>query len=146
MRRKAHRCSQQLTALRAGRLRSLLRGNGLVPGQSVALQAAREGIKISQHSKMSVKKRSLNDPSESGKIDVYSDLDERVLKDAPASAANLGERPGQSIIQAAIEARDTALLRKIAAERKGLTDQQRQALLLVADLLDRAVKKRGAHA
>ncbi len=95
---------------------------------------------------MSVKKRSLNDPSESGKIDVYSDLDERVLKDAPASAANLGERPGQSIIQAAIEARDTALLRKIAAERKGLTDQQRQALLLVADLLDRAVKKRGAHA
>ncbi len=95
---------------------------------------------------MSVKKRSLSDPSESGKIDVYSDLDERVLKDAAASAPDSGERPGQSIIQTAVETRDTALLRKIAAERKGLTDRQRQALLLVADLLDRAIKKRGAHA
>ncbi len=55
-------------------------------------------------------------------------------------------KPGQSIIELALAARDTALLRKIATERKGLTDQQRQALLLVADLLDGAIKKRGAHA
>jgi hypothetical protein len=37
----------------------------------------------------------------------------------------------------AIEAGDTTLLRKIAVQRKSLTDQQRQALTLVADLLDR---------
>ncbi len=55
-------------------------------------------------------------------------------------------KPGQSIIELAFAARDTGLLRKIAAERKGLTDQQRQALMLVADLLDRAADKRGGQA
>ncbi len=51
-------------------------------------------------------------------------------------------KPGQSIIELALAARDTGLLRKIAAERKGLTDQQRQALMLVADLLELAADKR----
>lgn len=37
----------------------------------------------------------------------------------------------------AIAAGDTTLLRRIAVERKMLTDQQRQALTFVADLLDR---------
>ncbi len=55
-------------------------------------------------------------------------------------------KPGQGIIELAFAARDTDLLRKIAAERKGLTDQQRQALLLVADLLDRAADKRAGDA
>jgi len=55
-------------------------------------------------------------------------------------------RPGQNTIEAALAARDTSLLRKIAAERKGLTDQQRDALKLVADLLDRAADKRGGQA
>ncbi len=55
-------------------------------------------------------------------------------------------KPGQSIIELALAARDTALLRKIATERKGLTDQQRQALLLVADMLDRTADKRGGRA
>ncbi len=49
--------------------------------------------------------------------------------------------PGRTIIEAALADRDTGLLRKIAAERKGLTDQQRRALLLVADLLDDAATK-----
>ena len=56
------------------------------------------------------------------------------------------EKPGQETIEAALAARDTALLRRIAAERKGLTDQQRHALTLVADLLDRAADKRGGTA
>ncbi len=55
-------------------------------------------------------------------------------------------KPGQSVIEMALAARDTGLLRKIAAERKGLTDQQRQALMLVADLLDRAADRRGGQA
>lgn len=55
-------------------------------------------------------------------------------------------KPGQSIVEAALKARDTRLLRQIAAERKGLSEQQRQALLLVADLLDRAADKRGGEA
>lgn len=55
-------------------------------------------------------------------------------------------KPGQSIIEAALVSRDTALLRKIADERKGLSDQQRNALRLVADLLDRATDKRGGQA
>ena len=56
------------------------------------------------------------------------------------------DKPGQHTIEAALAARDTALLRKIAAERTGLTDQQRDALRLVADLLDRAADKRGGQA
>lgn len=56
------------------------------------------------------------------------------------------DKPGQGIIETALAARDTSLLRQIAKKRKGLTDQQRQALLLVADLLDRAVDKRGGQA
>ncbi len=50
--------------------------------------------------------------------------------------------PGRTIIEAALADRDTGLLRKIAVERKGLTDQQRRALLLVADLLDDAAAHR----
>ncbi len=50
-------------------------------------------------------------------------------------------KPGQSIIELAFAARDTDLIRKIATERKGLTDQQRQALLLLADLLDWAAER-----
>ncbi len=90
----------------------------------------------SQHSDMPAKKRSLDDPNESGKLDVYRDLEERVLKDAPANSHPSDGPPGRSLIEAALAARDTQLLRAIAAERKGLTDQQRQALLLVADILD----------
>ena len=56
------------------------------------------------------------------------------------------DKPGQSTIEAALETRDSGLLRKIALERKGLTDEQRNALTLVADLLDRAADKRGGHA
>ncbi len=87
---------------------------------------------------MPVKKRTHDDPNESGKLDVYRDLEERVLKDAPANAPPADGQPGRSIIEGALAARDTQLLRAIAAERKGLTDQQRQALLLVADILDHA--------
>jgi hypothetical protein len=87
---------------------------------------------------MPAKKRSLDDPNESGKLDVYRDLEERVLKDAPANSHPLDGQPGQSIIESALAARDTHLLRAIAAERKGLTDQQRHALLLIADILDHA--------
>ncbi len=90
---------------------------------------------------MAVKKRPANDPNESGKLDVYRDLEERVLKDAPATWAESDGQPGQSIIEGALAARDTHLLRAIAAERKGLTDKQRQALLLLADLLDSPQEK-----
>ncbi len=55
-------------------------------------------------------------------------------------------KPGQSIIELALAARDTGLLRKIATERKGLTDQQRQALMLMADMLDHATDKRCGQA
>ncbi len=84
---------------------------------------------------MSVKKQSPDDPSDTGKMEVYRDLEERVLRDAPANPPD--GRPGKSIIEAAFTARDTRLIRAIAAERKGLSDQQRQALLLLADILDR---------
>ncbi len=57
-----------------------------------------------------------------------------------------GPKPGQSIVELALAARDTALLRKIATERKGLTDQQRQALLLMADMLDQAEHKGAGQA
>jgi len=91
---------------------------------------------------MTVRKRSPDDPSDTGKIDVYRDLEERVLKDIPATNPESHGKPGQGIVEAALAARDTRLLRAIAAERKGLNDRQRQALLLVADLLDRAAPKR----
>ncbi len=52
----------------------------------------------------------------------------------------------QGIIELAIAARDSTLLRKIAVGREGLTDQQRQALALMADLLDRAADKHGGQA
>ena len=55
-------------------------------------------------------------------------------------------KPGQSIIESALAARDSALLRKIAAERMGLTDEQRNALKLMADLLDRSTDKHGGQA
>lgn len=55
-------------------------------------------------------------------------------------------KPGQGIIELALAAHDTDLLRKIAAERKGLTDQQRNALKLLADLLDRVADKQGGQA
>ncbi len=73
-------------------------------------------------SDMPAKKRSLDDPNESGKLDVYRDLEERVLKDAPAKSVESDGQPGRSIIEGALTARDTHLLRAIAAERKGLTD------------------------
>lgn len=62
------------------------------------------------------------------------------------SVADSFDKPGQSTIEAALASRDTGLLRKIAAERRGLTDKQRDALRLVADLLDRAADKRGGEA
>ncbi len=89
---------------------------------------------------MSVKKRRVNDPGDTGKIDVFRDLEERVLKEfpePPPGASGFADQPGRSIVEAALASRDVALLRGIAAERKGLTDQQRSALLLVADLLER---------
>jgi hypothetical protein len=55
-------------------------------------------------------------------------------------------KPGQGIVESALAARDSDLIRKIAAERKGLTEEQRNALKLVADLLDRATDKRGGEA
>lgn len=90
---------------------------------------------------MSVNKRRLDDPSESGKLDVYRDLEERVLRDLPAEASGSHDVPGRSTIEAAIAEKDTVLLRKIAAERKGLRDDQRRALLLVADLLGQERKR-----
>ncbi len=92
---------------------------------------------------MSVKKRRVDDPSDTGKIDVFTDLEERVLADVPPQEPDAQERPGSSVIEAALADRDTVLLRKIASARKGLTDEQRRALLLVADLLDRAEKRDG---
>ncbi len=83
---------------------------------------------------MSVKKRRVEDPSDTGKLDVFRDLEERVLRDSPPLPPE--DTPGRSIIEAALADRDTTLLRKIAAERKGLTDQQRRGLLLLAELLD----------
>lgn len=95
---------------------------------------------------MAVRKTSPEDPSDTGKIEVYRDLEERVLKDAPSNQAGPDGRPGKSIIEAAVTAGDTHLLRAIASERKGLSDQQRQALLLLADLLDRTTHRRhGQH-
>jgi len=45
------------------------------------------------------------------------------------------DKPGRHIVESAITTRDAGLLRKVAMERKDLNDQQRDALLLVADLL-----------
>lgn len=56
------------------------------------------------------------------------------------------EKPGQSTIEAALSSGDTRLLRKLAAERKGLTDEQRNALNLVADLLERAATRHPGQA
>ncbi len=92
---------------------------------------------------MSVKKRRVDDPSDTGKIDVFTDLEERVLGDLSPGLPDEQERPGKSVVEAALVEHDTVLLRKIASERKGLTDEQRRALLLVADLLDRVEKRNG---
>ncbi len=51
----------------------------------------------------------------------------------------LDER-GRSAIEAAVAARDTGPILKIVAERKNLAAQQRDALLLVADMIDEADK------
>ncbi len=56
------------------------------------------------------------------------------------------DRPPRKNLAQAIATRDIVLLRKIAAERKELTDQQRQGLTFVADLFDRAADRRRAHA
>ncbi len=48
---------------------------------------------------------------------------------------------GGHAIANAIEQRDAAMLRKLAAEAPGLTDQQRTALKLLADLIEYAAKK-----
>lgn len=98
---------------------------------------------------MPARKTWVEDPNDSGKLDVYRDLEERVLRDLPAgapAAANSHDKPGQSIIRSALAARDTRLLRSIAAEREGLTDRQRRALLLLADLLDHAAARPGGQA
>jgi hypothetical protein len=49
-------------------------------------------------------------------------------------------------LTAALADRDTRLLRNIAAGQKGLSNQQRQALLLMADIFDRAAGREGRHA
>ncbi len=92
---------------------------------------------------MPAHKRRISDPSESAKLDAYHDLEERVLREIPEGTNGSPDTPGRSIIEAAIGEKDTALLRKIAAERKGLRDEQRRALLLVADLLDRELRRTG---
>lgn len=51
---------------------------------------------------------------------------------------------GGHAISAAIEQRDGAMLRKLANDAPGLTDQQRTALKLLADLIDYAAKKKTA--
>ncbi len=86
---------------------------------------------------MSIEKTRVGDPNGTGKLDLHRDLEERVLRDTPPSGTrDSSDRPGKSIVEMALAARDTGLLRSIAAQRKGLTDEQRRALLLVADLLD----------
>ncbi len=91
---------------------------------------------------MSIEKRRVGDPSDAAKLDLHREVEERLLKDVSPAVQ---DRPGKSIVQMAIAARDTHLLRSIAAERKGLTDQQRRVLLLVADLLDHEAAKRGGY-
>ncbi len=91
---------------------------------------------------MSLEETRVGDPNGTGKLDLHRDVEERVLRDIPPSGTrDSSERPGQSIVEMALAARDTCLLRSIAAQRKGLTDQQRRALLFVADLLDLAVAR-----
>ena len=51
------------------------------------------------------------------------------------------EKPGRHVVESAITARDGNLVRKIALERKDLNRQQRDALLLVADLLDGSTRR-----
>ncbi len=89
---------------------------------------------------MSVKKRRVDDPSDTGKLDVYRDLEERLFKAFPSQNISSDDMPGRSIIEGAISDHDALLLRKIAAERKGFNDDQRRALLLLADLLGRGKK------
>lgn len=48
-------------------------------------------------------------------------------------------------LSAAIADRDTRLLRNIAAEQNDLSDQQRQALLLMANIFDRAAGEGGSQ-
>lgn len=50
------------------------------------------------------------------------------------------DKPGRHIVESAITTRDAGLLRTVAMERKDLNNQQRDALLLVADLLDGALR------
>ncbi len=86
---------------------------------------------------MSIEKTRGGDPNGTGKLDLHRDLEERVRREIPPSSTRDScNRPGKSIVEMVLVARDTGLLRSIAAQRKGLTDQQRRALLLVADLLD----------
>lgn len=95
---------------------------------------------------MTVNKKRVGDRSDAAKLDLNQDLEERVFSDLPSqtlAAIHLPDEPGKSIIESALADRDTRLLRDIAAERKGLTDQQRRALLLVADFLDQSGDKHG---
>lgn len=49
---------------------------------------------------MNVKKRRPDDPSDTGKFDVYRDLEERVLKDVPAKKpARSADEPEQDQAQ-----------------------------------------------
>lgn len=50
------------------------------------------------------------------------------------------ERPGGHVVESALSTHDADLLRKIAVQRLDLSSQQRDALLLVADLLDGAMR------
>ena len=50
------------------------------------------------------------------------------------------ERPGGHVVESALSTHDADLLRKIAVQRRDLSSQQRDALLLVADLLDGAMR------
>lgn len=50
------------------------------------------------------------------------------------------EKPGRHIVECAISTHDADLLRKIAMERRDLNNQQRDAFLLLADLLDGAMR------
>lgn len=54
------------------------------------------------------------------------------------------EKPGGHVVESALSTHDADLLRKIAVERRDLSSQQRDALLLLADLLDNAEPGSGA--
>ncbi len=97
---------------------------------------------------MSDNRRPFDDPSETGRLETSRDHEDRKFMEilpTKRDASHPTDHPGRGVIEAALAEHDTALLRRIAAERKGLTDQQRRALLLLADLLDGVAERRGRH-